>query len=212
MAEPDRTPVIEAQEDNRPNTLSEIIEIEKLREIIESFTNATDITIDINDKFGYPVVSHNYFYGFCRSVRSSDSGLKRCIDSNAEIGFKTSRQGISCIGRCHAGVMLMAVPIVVDNQFWGSISCGQMHLKKPNGDDINHMIKATADLGLDPGHLGQTFQEIQVISMEKCQAAGGLIQLVVNYIVELIYRAKMQEEFEQGKNNGRRRSPPHRGT
>ncbi len=185
--------------EQRSNSLVQLIERDKLVKIIESFTRATDITIDINDAMGYPIVEHKYFYGFCESIRSTEQGLKRCIESNAVLGFKTLQQGSSCMGKCHAGVMLMSVPIVVDGQFYGSITCGQMHLKKPGVKEVEQMLKATADLGIDPGELARTFQKIQVISTDKSQAAGGLIQFVVNYIAELVYRAKMQEELSREK-------------
>lgn len=181
------------------NRLFDLIEKDKLVRIIETFTKATDITIDINDAMGSPVVQHDYFYGFCRSIRSTECGLQRCIDSNAQLGFDTLKQNRSCLGKCHAGVMLMSVPIVVDQQFYGSITCGQMHLEKPGIEEIQAMLQATADLDLDPEHLTRTFREITVISIDKFQAAGGLIQIVVNYIVELIYRAKMQEELSREK-------------
>ncbi|SDH63162.1 sensor histidine kinase [Desulfosporosinus hippei] len=185
--------------DLKPKSLFHLIEEDKLVRIIETFTKATDITIDINDALGFPVVQHDYFYGFCRSIRSQEVGLKRCINSNAELGFNTLKLGNSSIGKCHAGVILMAVPIIVDGQFYGSITCGQMLLEKPGAKDIEDMLAATADLGLDPQDLSKTFQEIQVINMEKCQAAGGLIQFVVSYIVELIYRANRQEALSKEK-------------
>jgi ligand-binding sensor protein len=185
--------------DHKPKSLFQLIEEDKLVRIIETFTKATDITIDINDAMGFPVVQHDYFYGFCRSIRSKEAGLKRCINSNAELGFNTLKQGNSSMGKCHAGVMLMSVPIIVDDQFYGSITCGQMLLEKPGTQEIESMLSATADLELDPQHLIKTFQEIQVISMEKCQAAGGLIQFVVSYIVELIYRANRQEALSKEK-------------
>lgn len=183
----------------QPESLFHLIEKDKLVGIIETFTKATDITIDINDAEGSPVVQHDFFYGFCRSIRSTEEGLRRCIESNARLGFETVEKNQSCTGKCHAGVILMSVPIIMDGQFHGSITCGQMHLEQPGATASEEMLKSTADLNLDPEHLTRTFQEIQVISMEKCQAAGGLIQYVVNYIVELIYRAKMQEELGKEK-------------
>lgn len=183
----------------RLNSLFDLIEKDKLVRIIETFTKATDITIDINDAMGAPVVQHNYFYGFCRSIRSVEAGLQCCIDSNAQLGFETIKQTDVCMGKCHAGVMLMSVPIVVDHQFYGSITCGQMHLEKPGIKEIQSMLQSISDLGLDSELLTRTFQEIKVVSMDKCQAAGGLIQIVVNYIVELIYRAKMKEQLGQEK-------------
>ncbi|OAT86778.1 sensor histidine kinase [Desulfotomaculum copahuensis] len=183
---------------SRENLLH-LIERDKFLKIIESFTNATDITIDINDVDGNPLVEHEFFYGFCSSVRSTPEGLRRCIRSNAEVGFKTAATGEVCYGTCHAGIMLMAVPLVVNEQFWGSITCGQMHLTPPGEQGIGEMLRATADLGLDREHLIKTFQEIQVFTPEKCQAASQLIQYVVNYITELIYRASVQEQKNREK-------------
>ncbi|MGB9802781.1 sensor histidine kinase [Desulfofundulus sp.] len=177
-----------------PEKLSQLIERDKFLKIIESFTRATDITIDINDVYGNPVVEHDFFYGFCATIRSTAEGLKRCIKSNAEIGLRTASTGEVCFGTCHAGGTLMAVPLVVEGQFWGSITCGQMHLAPPGKEAVENMLKATADLGLNERELVRGFQEIQVITPQKCHAASQLIQYVTNYIAELIYRAKIQEK------------------
>lgn len=185
--------------EHQPEGLLQLIEKDKLMRIIEAFTKATDITIDINDADGLPVVDHNYFYGFCRNVRSTQKGLARCFDSNARLGLLTMEQGGSCIGKCHAGVVLVSVPILVEGQFYGSITCGQMHLEQPGEREVREMLEANQDLGLDPEYLVQSFKEIRVISFEKSQGAVGLIQFVVNYIVELMVRAKMQEELSREK-------------
>lgn len=173
--------------------LLSLIEKDKLLQIIEIFTRATDITIDVNDAEGFPVVYHPFFYGFCQMIRSTDTGLARCIKSNADVGFKTAATGKVCFSTCHAGIVLMAVPIVVDGGFCGSITCGQMHLSPPIGDAIDQMQSATRDLGLDKHKLTQTFKEIQVISREKCLAASEMIQFIINYMIELIYRGKVKE-------------------
>lgn len=184
---------------HKPEQLFQLIEKDKLVRIIEAFTKATDITIDINDANGLPVVDHDYFYGFCRSIRSTAEGLRRCLDSNAQLGFQTATQRGSCTGKCHAGVVLISVPILVEGQFYGSITCGQMHLDKPEAGTVAAMLEATSDLGLDPEYLSQTFREIQVIKPEKSQGAVWLIQIVVNYIVELMVRAKIKEELTRKK-------------
>jgi len=183
---------------NRENILR-LIEREKILKIIENFTNSTDITIDINDAMGYPLVEHNFFYGFCSTIRSTPEGLRRCIESNAEVGFKSAATRTTCYSICHAGVVLMAVPLVIDNQFWGSITCGQMHLKPPGEEGVKKMLAATADLGLDAAHLARTYQEIQVFTPEKCRAASQLIHYVINYITELIYRGQIKENEAREK-------------
>lgn len=182
-----------------PQRLLELIEKDKLIRVIETFTRATDITIDVNDDVGYPVVQHQFFYGFCKMIRSTEEGLRRCIESNAEVGFKTSATGKVCFSTCHAGVVLMAVPIVIDGSYCGSITCGQMHLSPPDEKKLSDMWSSTLDLGLDRNELERTYKEIQVTSMEKCLAASELIQFVISYMIELVYRAKVKEQAAQEK-------------
>ncbi|HUW65438.1 MAG TPA: PocR ligand-binding domain-containing protein [Spirochaetia bacterium] len=179
--------------------LLHLIEKDVLLKIIENFTRATDITIDINDVQGYPLVEHDFFHGFCHSIRSTPKGLKRCIRSNAEVGFKTATTGEVCYGTCHAGILLMAVPLVVENRFLGSITCGQMRLTPPGEGDVRKMLRTTADLGLDREHLTDTYRQILVLTADKCQAASRLIEYVLNYITDLIYRAKVQEQKTREK-------------
>ena len=181
------------------NNLLHFIEKDILLKIIENFTRATDITIDINDVYGYPLVEHEFFYGFCHTIRSTPKGLKRCIRSNAEVGFQTAATGEVCYGTCHAGILLMAVPLVVENRFLGSITCGQMRLAPPGEGEVRKMLRACADLELDREHLIETYRQILVLTPEKCQAASRLIEYVLNYITGLIYRAKVQEQETREK-------------
>jgi len=176
----------------RPELLH-FIENDKMMQIVESFNKATDITIGINDNLGFPIFEHDYFNGFCKYIRSTEKGLRRCIESNATIGFHSANKGQIAISPCHTGALLMAMPIIVEDLFLGSITCCQLHLQTPNEKAIEKMLAATKDLGYNSEKLVKLFKDIKVITHEKCTAVSNLIQLVVNYITELIYRSKKQE-------------------
>lgn len=177
---------------DRPELLN-FIENDKMLEIIESFVKATNITIDINDNLGFPLVEHNYYTGFCKDIRSTEKGLRRCVESNATIGFQSANKGQIAISPCHTGAMLMAMPIIVEDLFLGSITCCQIHLQTPDEKTTEKMLRSTNDLGFDGDKLIDTFSDINVISHEKCTAISNLIHLVVNYITELGFRTKKQE-------------------
>ncbi|GBF32549.1 two-component sensor histidine kinase [Desulfocucumis palustris] len=170
-----------------------LVDQEKFLKIIEVFTRATDITIDINDARGYPLVEHDFFYGFCRTIRSNPEGLRRCIKSNAEVGFMASATGQASVCKCHAGIMLVAVPILIDGKFCGTITAGQMRLEQPDGKALEQMLRATGDLGFDPRELARSFLDVQVVTPEKCRAAAELISYMVNSIAELIYFHQLRE-------------------
>lgn len=175
-----------------PNPLL-MVDSEKFIKIVEVFTRATDVTIDINDAGGYPLVEHPFFYGFCHNVRQNPEGLRRCIKSNAEVGYMASVSGQSRICKCHAGLALVAVPIIIDGKFCGTVTAGQMHLERPEERAIEQMLSAVGDLGFDSEKLISSFLEVQVITPEKCRATAELIQFVVNSIAELIYFQKINE-------------------
>ncbi|MFZ7101263.1 MAG: sensor histidine kinase [Peptococcaceae bacterium] len=185
----------------RPELLN-YLENDKMLQIIESFNKATGITIDINDNLGFPLVEHNYFTGFCKDIRSTEKGLKRCIESNAAIGFHSANKGQIAVSPCHTGALLMAMPIIIDGLFLGSITCCQIHLQAPDEKAVAKMLRVTKDLGLDSRRLVETFQGINVISPEKCSAISNLIQLIVNYIAELNFRTKKQAgQFREKMDN-----------
>lgn len=178
------------------------IENDKMLQIIKSFNKATGIIIDINDNLGFPLVEHNYFTGFCKYIRSTEKGLRRCIESNAAIGFHSANTGQVAISPCHTGALLMAKPIMLEGLFLGSITCCQIHLQPPDQKTIEKMLMATKDLGFESQQLTEAFKNINVISHEKCTAISNLIQLIINYITELVFRTKKQEgKFREKLNN-----------
>ncbi|KJS86629.1 MAG: hypothetical protein JM58_06670 [Peptococcaceae bacterium BICA1-8] len=186
---------------DRPELLN-FIENDKMLQIIKSFNKATGITIDINDNLGFPLVEHNYFTGFCKYIRSTENGLRRCIESNASIGFHSANKGQVAISPCHTGALLMAMPIILDDLFLGSITCCQIHLQTPDEKAIERMLRATKDLGFEAPRLVEAFKSINVISPEKCSAISNLIQLIVNYITELNFRTIKQEgQFRKKMDN-----------
>ncbi|MFZ7101261.1 MAG: sensor histidine kinase [Peptococcaceae bacterium] len=174
------------------------LEQDKMLKIIESFNNATGIAININDKLGFPLVEHNYFTGFCHTIRNCRQGLRQCIESNATIGYQSANNGQLAISTCHAGVGLMALPIIVEKAYLGSITCCQLHLQPPSTGMLEKLLKVTAPWGLGEERLTNLFNHIHVISYEKCLAVSNLMQLVINYIAELVCRAKKQEgQFQE---------------
>lgn len=173
--------------------LFQYIEQDKMLQIIESFNNATGIAMNINDKLGFPLVEHNYFTGFCHKIRNCNQGLRQCIESNASIGYQAANNGHLAISTCYAGIGLMALPIIVENSYLGSITCCQFHRQPPSNSMLEKLPKIINPLGLLSEDLTCSFQKINVISYEKYLAISNLMQLVINYIAELVCREKKQE-------------------
>ncbi len=156
-----------------------------LDRFIHDFAAATGIAVDINDQDGHPVAAYRHFYGFCRKIRSTAEGLKRCYQSNARVGRKAAHARQPVLDRCHAGLMLMAAPIIVDGYHLGSIVGGQFHSHPPSPAEVETMLQNTNDLGLAPACLAKQYLAMVTVPPAKHMAACEILKLMAVYIEEI---------------------------
>lgn len=165
--------------------LDETVELDRLQEILDKFARATSIAAIVADVDGVPITKPSNFTRHCQMVRASIVGAQGCWDSDRRVGQQAVQQGAPALHRCHCGLIDMAAPIVVDGVYWGSVLCGQVLLEPPNEACLQQVRSRALVFGLDPDELAVAFQEIETVSEEKIWAAGELLQIVANYIVEM---------------------------
>jgi ligand-binding sensor protein len=163
--------------------LRAIIEPGVLQEIQDKFSEATDIAAIIADSAGYGITKPSKFSDFCLMIRSSGKGLKRCFRSDEIVGRSAADTGKTCIHNCHAGLIDLAAPIIVDNIHFGSVLCGQVVLHPPGPQEFNNVKKLADELDLDAKVLIKSFAKIQVVHEHRVKASADLLQIISNYIV-----------------------------
>ena len=162
--------------------IDEIINLNTLQIIQDNFSRATGFAVILTDFRGKPLLEYSGFSTFCRLVRNNDKYLHLCQRSDAFISIEAVRKGDFCIAKCHAGLVDFAVPIIVDDQYLGSMMCGQV---RTNDDSqiIPGPNPQTPDMLKDPT-LKKAYDEIPIIDYEKIQACAFLFQILLNNIVE----------------------------
>lgn len=165
-------------------SLTEIIDIEVLQEVQDKFAQATGLAAVIADKDGNPLTRPSCFTRFCELIRSTPGGLVKCQQSDAKLGLMASQSQKPVMAYCHAGLMDLAAPIIVNGKHLGSVLCGQVLPEKSpakNRELAAYLFNCIGNLS-DGDKL---VEELPVMSTVRFEAAAGLLQIMAQYIVQI---------------------------
>ena len=108
--------------------LRDVVDIKTLQEVQDKFTESVHMGAIITDTKGQPLTVPSNFSELCKLIRSSPEGMKRCIESDTKVSSMAFKEKKTATHVCHAGLVDMAAPIVVNNKYLGSVLCGQVLL------------------------------------------------------------------------------------
>lgn len=139
---------------------------------------------------------------FCQYLHSVREGMALCVNSGRERAAQVKARREPCILQCHAGFSNVAVPIIMDNEYYGSVIAGTgILLEKPHPDELGQIIGRLQGLGLDPAKLEQYYHKIPLFTQADLDRLQDIVQLVVNEMVSFYNR--IQEMKQQLKEQER---------
>lgn len=159
--------------------IRDIIDINKLQEIQDQFSDATGLAAIAVDNQGNYLTQGSNFTDFCmKYTRGCPEGNRRCIKCDTE-----------CTGTyfCHAGLMDFAFDIVVNGEKLGSMIGGQVLPDEPDFDKFRATAK---ELGIDPDEYINAVKRVPVSDEKKIRASAKLLELITNQLVSLEYAKK----------------------
>jgi len=156
-----------------------------LEEILGSFSKATGLHIEAVNRKGetLSILGNSSRSDFCQFIRSHSKGEKKCLNSYKEATLEAAKWNEPYFFRCHAGLVIWAVPIILDDVFLGSIICGQVLLWKPDEFFLRELKKSNTK-DLDFNMLQQKVKSLFIASPEQSQAAADMLFVVVNHLVK----------------------------
>ncbi|MBS4534551.1 PocR ligand-binding domain-containing protein [Clostridium sp. D2Q-14] len=176
--------------------LSEVIDTEVLQNIQNYFSNATGLAVVTVDYTGVPITEYSNFSKFCNLIRKDHKCKKRCFYSDAHGGLEAVRYRRPHIYICHSGLVDFAIPIVVNEQYLGSIMAGQIKINEKI-DIEDKRIKDTIETWKKDPEILSAYEEVPSISYEKVNAAAHMMHIVANHIVEKGLASIYQEELNK---------------
>ena len=166
-------------------TLLDVARWEPVQDQLAALTHTAIITIDYK---GIPVSKHSGRTAFCTVIRENPVTCKRCYRCDALAGLEAVRRNEPFIYLCHCGIVDVAVPIVVGEQYLGAVMFGQVRL--PDGDRDGQVSRLVSEISsFRPGEqdarqeLMEKYQELPEMEYSRIVAIAALINSVVRYIV-----------------------------
>lgn len=165
--------------------LVDLIEVEMLQKIQDSFSNLTGMAALTTDRDGTPITKGSGFTEFCmKYTRKSELGRKRCEQCDKEGAEMCMKYGRSFAYYCHGGLMDYAAPIMVRGEMIGSFIGGQVLPQEPNLDKFREIAR---QLDIDEDAYVEAVQKVHVIDRKKIDQAAKSLGDIAQVMSDLAY-------------------------
>lgn len=185
-----------------------------LEEILGSFTKATGLHIEVVNNKGetFAIPGQLERCDFCKAIRNHPKGEKKCLDSYKRASLEAAKWNEPYFFRCHAGLVIWAVPITIESITLGSIICGQVLMWEPDDFFLQELRKSISDF-IEFGVLKDKVKSLEVMSAERSQAAADMLYVVVSHLLKInihlleeekayrLQRLQIRQDLEDRKKN-----------
>lgn len=156
--------------------------IERLDRLLRDFHRLTGLTVSIWDaEFREISYQPKEMCGFCRLVKSSPEGARRCALSDKRLCMRSAAEGAPATHHCHAGLVDTAIPIRFKESILGYLMFGQV----TDGTTVcsRELIDALGrELSLDADQLASEYARLEHYDSERTAAAAGILKMATRYL------------------------------
>ncbi|MGL5346610.1 MAG: PocR ligand-binding domain-containing protein [Peptostreptococcaceae bacterium] len=200
--------------------LNELNHLDKdyVEEMLGSFSKATGLYIEGIDTTGKTFLKPRglEISELCSYIRTTEEGNRKCEKSYKRACMECFKWKEPYFFRCHAGLVMWAVPIIIDNINVGSIVCGQVLLWEADEFFIEELKSFNEGL-FDFYTVREKASRLKVISADKSQSVADMLLVVVNYLIKannnifleqknaILWRDKIRTQIEERKKNNKER-------
>ena len=158
---------------------SDLVDVEKLRPLLEGFTNASGAATAILDMEGNVLVATGWHEICTRFHRIHPMTCARCVESDTILASGLEKGEKYNLYQCRNGLVDVAMPIVVEGVHVGNIFTGQFLLEPP---DPERFRRQAAEFGFDEAAYLDALARVPVFTHD--QIAGTIDFL--SSLVEII--------------------------
>lgn len=162
--------------------IQDIIDIKLLQRFQDDFAfamNCASVTVDRN---GNPVTNPSSYTRFCdKFIHSTKKGDDRCAASHKRMGEEAAKTGQPYIGKCHAGLVDFAAPIIVEGKLIGTVLGGQMLTEHPKDHEF---IQIAKEIDVDGNSLSESAREVNIVDLQHIEKAANVLFIVVNSLAK----------------------------
>ena len=120
--------------------ISQQVNIELLQSIQDNCSKAMGLAFVTVDYKGRPITKYSGFTHHCALGRELQGFSEMCEQCDAHGGLHAAITGQPYIYRCHADLVDFAVPLILDDNYLGSVMGGQVRLTDAEERELEHII------------------------------------------------------------------------
>lgn len=178
--------------------LYQIVERQKLCEILESFHKCTDLPTQLIDANGIILESFGQTSHYCRIIKKHLPKEDSCERVHIRASQKAMDLGETYIFSCHANLNHIVFPLINKNTLFGSVLVGPFLMDEPDstlvlGIDKRYNLSTTALLDL--------YEELDTIKIVPSSTVTHISRLLYYLFADLIFESKQQLIMNQSKLN-----------
>lgn len=193
---------LEIKQNVKFENILEVIDKNFMQNVQDFFAKSMNIALQCFDNSG-EVTNPSNANGFCKCLRNSTEGCKRCKESLQKSVNTTMQTNGPIIFKCHAGLTNIGLPILINGQTIAMLMGGQV-LTEEFGDEYFRRI--ALEMGIDGHEFVQQSRTIRIIPPEKLEVLAEALFHVINSIASIAYAnfilAKSGIDYKIPKNIG----------
>lgn len=173
-----------------------------LEEALKDWYGIYDVLLPDVQRYLLNAKGEEGFCPFCGLIRSDARGEDLCLKNDLRMSRECQRYRTFYIDMCHAGLMDVAVPVIVRDEVYAVVLCGQV---RPADTDWNTLgleraTQAAVDLDRDLGELLNRYKEIRQVSTDELNELANRIQAIAS-----LFSTLLEANLTLGETNDRLR-------
>ncbi len=169
--------------------LRDLIDLDELQSIQDSFARAAGISSVILSPEGEPLTKFTNPTGFCSLIQSTEKGKERCFRSFREMGEIALRSEKPEICYCFAHGRHFVAPIIIDGKHKGTMFAGQFIPEKFSSEQLHDLEEIAHEIDLDPGLLVKEAGKMPAVGEDVVRNYSSLLFKVVETIAKRCVQA-----------------------
>ena len=178
--------------------ITRIVNTSILQQLPDAYYQATGLATGIHNLNGelLTTIPNESFCSFCRNMFFSREGHRRCVRSNSVGERRAFEIGEPYIYHCHASLVDVSAPIIVNGSHVGSVSTGQILLEPLTEAYRERVRRRLAQFPEEFRELQmRMLEEVPVFPLKRVRGLAQLLSVVANNIVNLIISNTRQQEI-----------------
>jgi ligand-binding sensor protein/AraC-like DNA-binding protein len=163
-----------------------VTDTRKWQSLQDSMALATNLAIITVDYKGIPITEHSRRQRFCTFMRNDPQTSRYCVKCDSHAGLEAARFNKTYTYLCYANVVDIAIPIIINEQYYGAVMAGQVLLPKEEDHTLDKVVTNSflESQIYNDDNLQKAYNELPVLTFNKISEMTQMIENISKYVFE----------------------------